>query len=221
MMSLLRWTVYAKENNIDLVMFPITFDSLINRARNAAVAHFLSDPDATHILFIDADISFSPEDVIKLIQTNQPVVGAGYPQKWLDMSQFNPNAPKPLELCTRSSVHLLDKQPISQIMQASYITTGFLLIKREVFTKLIQHFPDKQYVNDIDGYRSASSSLFYDFFSISINPNSKRLESEDYGFSRMWTMIGGHIYVVTDIVLTHHGWFGYNCNLNRQLTMNI
>jgi len=220
MMSLLRLITFAKDNNIAIVIFPITFESLINRARNAAVAHFLSEQNATHLLFIDSDISFEPNDVIKLIQANKDVVGAAYPQKWLNTSLFNPSATNPLELCTTPSVHLVDKQQISPLMEASYITTGFLLIKREVFSKLMKHYPDKKYKNDIDGYSSADPNLFYDFFSISINPNDQRLESEDFGFSRSWTTIGGKIHVVTDIVLTHHGWFGYKCNLHRQL-MNI
>lgn len=220
-LSLLKFTVFCKSNNIDLVIYPITFESLVNRARNAAVATFLTEENATHLLFIDSDIEFEPEDVMKLIAANVDVVGAAYAQKWLDLSKYKHDRPVPLELCTKMSVHLCDgsvQPPAINMLKASYITTGFLLIKRHVFERLIDAFPDKKYVNDIDGYSSAHEANFYDFFCVSVNPTSRRLESEDYGFSRLWRSIGGDINVIADITLKHHGWFAFPGNLYRQLT---
>ena len=215
----MKLVLFFKTNNIDVVVYPITFDSLVNRARNAAVAAFMQDSSTTHLLFIDADIEFEPEHVLTLLQANKDVVGAPYAQKWLDMTRYNPHKQHPLELCTHVSVHLhpID-QHASKLMTARYVTTGFLLIKRDVFTKLIQAFPERRYKNDIDGYMGAGGDNFYDFFSVSINPDSRRLESEDYSFSRLWTSIGGEIYVATDVPLKHHGWFSYPSNLHRQLT---
>ena len=54
-------------------------DSLVSRARNNLVAKAMNDPLMTHILFIDADITWEPADVLKLIICNKSLCGGVYP----------------------------------------------------------------------------------------------------------------------------------------------
>lgn len=56
-------------------------ESLITRARNQLCSMFLKT-DGTHLLFIDADIEFEPEDIMKLIQANKPLIGGLYPKTY-------------------------------------------------------------------------------------------------------------------------------------------
>ena len=44
-------------------------DALVTRARQTIVCHFLDNPSATHLLFIDADIGFEPEQVLRLLDS--------------------------------------------------------------------------------------------------------------------------------------------------------
>lgn len=228
MMSLFQLILACKEHNINASFHPITFESLISRARNASIAHFMSDESNTHILFIDSDIEFKPEDVLKLIQSNKSVVSAGYPQKWLHTGKMEqvfsetPIPSNPLELCTVHSTHLYPyDQDIGECMTAKYCTTGFLLVERSVIAKMMKAYPERQYVNDIDGYMSANPNYFYDLFTVEVNPETKKYESEDYGFSRLWTQLGGEIHILTNISLKHYGWYGYGGNLYRQLIHSI
>jgi hypothetical protein len=224
MMSMMRFLFVLRDNNIQATVFPITFESLISRGRNAAVAHFLSDADATHLLFIDSDIEFEPADVFKLLQANKEVVCAGYAQKWLRedhlkrVFQRENVPPNPMELCTHTSIQVDDPSNPAELMEITYATTGFLLIEREAINKLRAAYPERQYINDIDGYMSADKDMFYDFFPALINPESKRFESEDFGFSSIWRSCGGKIYLCSNISLKHHGWFGFPANIYRQLT---
>lgn len=214
MMSMMRLIMVLKNSNIDAVVYPITFESLINRARNAAVAHFLSDETTTHLLFIDSDIEFKPEDVAKLINANKEIVCGAYPQKWLNVDKLKTG--KPIEVCTKTSCHLIDKK-VDQIMECEYVTTGFLLIRRDAIEKMTEKYKGRQYRNDIDGYMGSKEDKFFDLFPVTIHPETKRFESEDYGFSRLWREIGGQLFVVPDITLKHYGWYGYTGNLYNQL----
>src|ERR1700728_543685 len=59
-------------------------DALITRARASLVSQFLDDPGATHLLFVDADIGFELEQVVRLIECGADMCAAVYPIKRID-----------------------------------------------------------------------------------------------------------------------------------------
>ena len=230
-MSIIELVLFLKNNDIPAAIYQIPFDSLISRARNAAVSKFLFDPELTHLLFIDTDIQFKPEDVLKLIIADKEVVGGAYAQKWLDTNIIkdvilNKNYEKSdfLNVATRVSIHLDNpKDTPNKLMKCSYMTTGFLLIRRIAFEKISKKYPENYYINDIDGYHTPGA-IFYDYFKIGINNETKRYESEDYGFSRLFLSTStsnepSEIWCCTDIKLKHHGWYAYESDLFSQLKM--
>jgi len=216
MFSLMKLIIVLKDLNIEASLFPIGFDSLISRARNAAVAHFMSS-DFTHLLFLDADIEFNTEDILKLFNSNEKLIGGAYAQKWLNLEKIKkvfgtvPLPENPMKLCTNHSVHLTS--PIVKtdkgFVEVDYLTTGCMLIERSVITTLMENNSERKYKNDIDGYYSANQDMFYNLFSVEINNTTKRFESEDYCFCRLWKETGGKIYLIPEISLTHYGWYGY------------
>ena len=56
-------------------------DSLVSRARNNLVAKAMNRREMTHMMFIDNDISWNPNDVIKLILDDKNLIGGVYPLK--------------------------------------------------------------------------------------------------------------------------------------------
>src|ERR1700738_4273150 len=69
------------KSNVDLKIHLRDGDALITRARANLVTLFLDDPAATHLLFLDADIGFRPEQVFRLIESGADVVAGVYPIK--------------------------------------------------------------------------------------------------------------------------------------------
>src|SRR6202163_3933544 len=67
--------------NLDHTVLMRDGDALITRARANLVTLFLNDPTATHLLFVDADIGFTPDQVFRLIESGADVVAGVYPIK--------------------------------------------------------------------------------------------------------------------------------------------
>src|SRR5437660_6636674 len=67
--------------NFDLTVMMRDGDALITRARANLVTLFLENPSATHLLFVDADIGFRPDQVFRLIESGADMVAGVYPIK--------------------------------------------------------------------------------------------------------------------------------------------
>ena len=207
MMSILKLLNSAKETGLNMSFYPIFFESLVSRARNAAVAHFLEDEENTHLLFIDSDIIFEPEDVYRLIQAEKDVIAGMYPKKYIvwDRLKKDPNAER-VDFPIGGEIKVTD----DDFIESGYLPTGFLMIKRKAILKLIEQHPELKYKNDIDGY-GFDNDNFYNLFNAGIRNGI--YESEDWGFCSLWKESGGQVLIHPDINLKHVGWHEYSGNL--------
>ena len=207
MMSILKLLNSAKETGLNMSFYPIFFESLVSRARNAAVAHFLEDEENTHLLFIDSDIIFEPEDVYRLIQAKKDVIAGMYPKKYIvwDRLKKDPNAER-VDFPIGGEIKVTD----DDFIESGYLPTGFLMIKRKAILKLIEQHPELKYKNDIDGY-GFDNDNFYNLFNAGIRNGI--YESEDWGFCSLWKESGGQVLIHPDINLKHVGWHEYSGNL--------
>jgi hypothetical protein len=208
-MSILKLLNSAKETGLNMSFYPIFFESLVSRARNAAVAHFLEDPENTHLLFIDSDIIFEPEDVFKLLQADKEVIAGIYPKKYIvwDRLKQNPEAER-VDFPMGGTLTMTE----DNLIELEYLPTGFLLISRTAIEKIITAHPELKYRNDIDGYMSAGDN-FYDLFKVGIRNGI--YESEDWGFCSLWKGVGGKVLIHPEINVKHLGWHEYSGNLMK------
>ncbi|MGI9411567.1 MAG: hypothetical protein ACR2OV_15920 [Hyphomicrobiaceae bacterium] len=172
----------------------ITNESLIPRARNEHARAFL-ESEYEALLFIDADIEFTEEDVAKLWNMDQDVAVGCYPMK-------KPGAPyaawrqgKLVELETLESMH--------GPFQVDYAGTGFMLIRRNVFERL----RDEQEETGFLEYETKDGKTAWNFFPIEVR--NECLLSEDYCFCQNWTDLGGSIWMDPSVRLKHHGSYAY------------
>ena len=220
-----------KSSDINMVVNPIVFESLISRARNAAAAFSLQD-DFSHLLFIDSDITFEANDVFKLIKADKDVAVGVYPKKYYNSDKLESlaqNSPEVFndksewkalatDFSTEFNSQALYKARCGEMFTVDYAATGFMLIKTGVFRKIIDKRPDLKYTNDVDGYMSAGDN-FYDFFKVGVNQSNKKYESEDYGFCQLWRSLGGEIHVLPEIKLTHTGRIHYPGDIKAQANL--
>ena len=83
--SMCDLTALCLKYGIEMRSYFLFNESLITRARNYCVDEFLRS-GYTHLLFIDSDIGFNPQDVLALlaIQTDESpydIIGGAYPKK--------------------------------------------------------------------------------------------------------------------------------------------
>ena len=98
-------------------------ESLITRAHNSLAYDFLQT-DATHMMFIDADIGFNPADILPMINANKDIICGIYPKKeidWVQVSNAIKAGVEPQNLKNHTGafvVNLVDDAPSAQIGRA-------------------------------------------------------------------------------------------------------
>ena len=222
MFSVMKLVYEGQRRGIAFSLDCIYFESLIARARNAAAASFLNQPDCDYMMFIDSDISFEPESFFSLLKSEKDVISGLYPKKYISNTKLKllfDRGPELLNnyepLCTDFATEIPFNKNVNEVEEVKYAATGFMLFKKRVFNQIAREMPNIAYKNDIDGYMGYGDK-FYDFFPCKINEVTKKYESEDYGFCNLYRSIGGKIYVNTTCTLTHYGWKGYTGNFHNQ-----
>ena len=214
------------------VKFSFLFnESLITRARNYLVDEFLRS-GFTHLLFIDSDIHYNPQDILAMLALDRDVIGGPYPKKsinWGNIAQAartHPDInPKDLENLVGEYVFNVVKGTqqfqVTEPLEVMEIGTGYMLIKREVFDKMEKAYPQVRYKPDHVGQANFDGSRYiHAFFDTVIDTEnsitgggSERYLSEDYMFCQMWRKIGGKVYLCPWMKTQHIGTYAFTGNM--------
>jgi hypothetical protein len=221
--SLLRLVSELKRNKVEHTVEFLSSESLISRGRNSLVAKFYAESIYTHLLFLDADLIFNSNAILKMLMEDKELIGCPYPKKrynWDKVVQSikKNNEPKDnLSLFTDINYNLEGghKKFESSCIQAQDIPTGCMLIKRSVITALMLKYPERQYKNNIAGVDSKMDNYFYDLFGTGVVDNIYL--SEDYYFCYLCKTIGIKLYLETGFTFGHIGREIFYGNLAQQL----
>jgi len=228
--SVIKMMTFFNGHQIPLAFGTIANESLVTRARNVLVAYFLAS-DYTHLMFIDADIEFQTEDVLKLYAHKKDVVVGAYPKKGVAWDRIRSNlsdpANKDKELSDRDmasfgsdyaiNFKFVNKEQKTIGVENGLIKlhdagTGFMMISREAILKMIKAYPELKYNNDVNINNADLKDHFYALFDTMIDPVDRRYLSEDYTFCRRWQEIGGDVWLDPSISLNHYGHFCFQGN---------
>jgi hypothetical protein len=226
MISMIKLYAACSGRNIDLSFRLLGGDALITRARNIIVAQFLEDETATHLLFVDADIGFEPEQVFSLLEFDHDVAGAIYPVKSLNWDAVRAQAVAGADdLLAGALGYVIDYddpaniKAIGGFARVRHLGTGFMMIKRRVFALMAQRYPEFKFAN-LQAVRdfSLGETHRHAFFDCMIDRETDTYLSEDFTFCRRWTDMGGEIWADLNSKLTHVGRFEYRGDLMRTLS---
>ncbi len=193
-------------------------ESLITRARNNLAVTFLNDPNMDYLMFIDSDIGFGEQDILRLILADKPISAAAYPRKRINWQMYDravkAGKDNPRDWTGDFLFNTVGINPTEDawgMIEVTHAPTGFMLIHRKVFETLQNVV--QEYEDVIDGKVLKG----WDFFKVGVGKNG-RYTSEDYWFCNEWRETGGKIYMNPYIHLTHTGSYTFAGNLARMGT---
>jgi len=167
-------------------------DALISRSRCAAASEFLRS-DAALMVMIDHDISWKEGDLERLarqVLTTRAVVGGAYSKR-----SFGRGVPVRL---SGDAEHSLGED---RLVEAEYLSAGFLGIHRQVFTKMSEQLP-------------LTTEDFWPFFLPMLSDPREFGErpeylSEDWAFCERARILGMPLYLDLFPTLEHQGTHAY------------
>ena len=186
-------------------------DALVANARNHLARQFL-ESEATHLMWIDADIGFDAVDIVSMILADQDIICGIYPVKaihWERVAQAVNDGVPPAEL--KSHVGLFVVKKMGSQADSAFVNSdglveveaggaGFMLVKREVFEGLSEIVPE--YLAD--------ETTLKEFYTTGIDPETSQLVGEDYYFCRLARSCGFKVYAAPWVHLTHTGPYIYD-----------
>lgn len=217
--SLINSIMDLRKNDIGAYWYFVANESLITRGRNYLVDYFLTQTNCTHLMFIDADITYPETSIRRLIEADKEIICAPYPKKFIDWENIakvaaSKSEPIPniheygasyvINYIDSSNIPLPDKNGVIEILHGG---TGFMCIKREVFLKMKPQLKKARAANF-----GRFDNWYTEYFMTEIDEDGV-FQSEDWYFCNRWRNLGGKIHLIPNIKLDHMGSHIYSGNI--------
>lgn len=192
-MSLFNLGKLLVRNNIPHGLLTQANSSLITQGRSKCANFFLNNTEHEYLFFLDSDIGFNPEDVLKLLSHQVDIVSGPYPMKTI-----------PIRYCIDI---LQPEQRKGDLVKIGGNGMGFVLIHRNVFLKMSQNFPDLKYIPQIkdSNVPPTEAELNNSYHYFMEHKENNAFMSEDKSFFHRARMLGYDVWLDTSIKLQHIG----------------
>lgn len=202
------------EEGISFTWKVLAGNSILPLARNELAKQFL-ETKATHLFMIDSDIQVDPRHILYLLGHDRMLSALPCSKRevlWERLGEFISAYPNTsLEMypaliaegnfSTEEEVFNVDEFGFAKVLK---VGTGAMMVKREVFEKMIAAKPEN--------YFNTSNGKLYQFFSYSQDDETKTQYGEDYTFCNTWRNLGGEVDLLVAAKTKHHGQLAIEFN---------
>lgn len=186
--SIVTATQFLNANGIETQVGTINGCCFVDRARCRLVKAFLQT-DCTDLFFVDADIGFDYKVLPRFLESPHEIL-VGIPPKRKTEAEYHVGG------ATNALVH--------GAFEAKEVPTAFMRIKREVFEKLDEAYPE------IRGTFDPKLDEAPPYFQCGIYHGN--FLGEDIFFCRLWTALGNSVWVDADVNFEHRGSHSFKGN---------
>ena len=179
---------------------------LIHQARNYLTSVFLTT-DYTHLLFIDSDVEFEPEAIIRMLVAKKNIICTPYRVKseLLDKHIYT------VEFKNPKTIPFLP----GGLVEITAGPTGIMLIERTVFEKIIKNHPELKIKNKATPSATKSHAFYYNFFDFGFKEGYAI--GEDVSFCKLARENDFKIYANTESTTSHHGSWAWKGKFKESL----
>lgn len=195
--------------DVDVTIATMSFPD-ITTLRNAAFTAFTDGSNASHILWVDADMAFEPQLILDMIAWDVPLIGSVYPQKRYDDDDMYKkywvlNAGKGNRKISDDGNYL----------EVDGLGFGIVLMRRDCGDLMKKTYPELK-VTDMEGDALGPALAkmgvhhIWNFFDLMKEPSGKKI-SEDYSFCKRYKEAGGEVWACINHTIKHTGprtWVG-------------
>ncbi|KAK3235689.1 hypothetical protein CYMTET_54130 [Cymbomonas tetramitiformis] len=221
-LSVMRAMNYYRDKKVQIHAATVPGIADLPKARGALIYQFLAHKHYTHVLFVDADIEFTPQMIERCIASGKDVVTVMYPKKAIEWGNIQEavragsrqvfdleklkgiglNYPVEWEFEAAGDAEagsvVTDKAGFARVSRAG---AGFMMVKRSAIEAMVKGYPELAYT-DLN-----SGQTHYAFFHtvLETNAHSTHWVSEDFAFCDRWRKLNGEVWVDLTVGLNHTG----------------
>ena len=176
---------------------------LIHQGRNYLTSLFLTT-EYSHLLFIDSDVEFKPEAILRMLVAKKDICTTPYRVKTEDINL---------------KVYTIELEKKAKI-EAGFVElkggpTGLMLIDRKVFEKIIKNYPELKIKNSVLPNPGKDHDYYYNFFDFKFEDGYSM--GEDLSFCQLAKKSGFKIYGNTESFTRHHGSYAWEGKFGESL----
>lgn len=178
----------------DLKLHEMPYSSDVVMGRTKLLGSFLNST-CTHLWYCDDDMGWNPSSLMKMVMARKDFIAVAGPRKTIPASfavscQNDDGSPAPIAY-----------DPATQLLSGKInVGMAFTLLTRACVERMVQSYPELA-ITTADGRKEHVL-----FLPMILNG---RYLSEDFAWCHRWRVIGGEIFIDSEVALDHVGTYVY------------